>query len=255
MMKKNIDSREPRRAYYLTPIVLMLVVFVNLYRDNSIPNKDTKESPFLIGYSNDDNEKEVSLNMSDESQIKDENNYLMLEDKELGLDSEYLLSDLRLVDVMDSGNNANTTIYLRDRAATMVENMFMAAKAEGLLLLVCNGYRSGEIQQNGYQNYIEEDKKEGSKEYGILADYSEYQTGLALDIMSNSMLKESDLEFLNTPEGVWIKENAHRFGFVFRSPEGPGDIYATNHLRYVGVSIATIIHQNNWTFEAYFENQ
>ena len=57
---------------------------------------------------------------------------------------------------------------------------------------------------------------------------------------------------------LWTKkkENAHKYGFIERFPEGKEDItgfkYSFSHYRYVGVEAATYIHDNNITFEEYY---
>ena len=57
----------------------------------------------------------------------------------------------------------------------------------------------------------------------------------------------------NTKTGKWLWANAWRYGFILRYPNGKEKITGYNyepwHLRYVGVKEATIIKQQNWTFE------
>ena len=56
-------------------------------------------------------------------------------------------------------------------------------------------------------------------------------------------------------EGAWVAENAHRFGFIIRYPQGrtaeTGYEYEPWHLRYVGVDAATYIYENNLILEDY----
>ncbi len=76
-----------------------------------------------------------------------------------------------------------------------------------------------------------------------------------MDVSSPSadfMLVES---FAQTPEGQWLKQNAHEYGFIIRYPNGKSNItgylYEPWHLRYVGKEIAAEIHQKGITFEEY----
>ena len=50
-------------------------------------------------------------------------------------------------------------------------------------------------------------------------------------------------------------ENAHRFGFIMRYPEGKehvtGYMHESWHYRYVGTKIATDIYDRNITLEEY----
>lgn len=64
-------------------------------------------------------------------------------------------------------------------------------------------------------------------------------------------------EFGDSPEGIWVAENAHRFGFIVRYKRGWEDItgyaYEPWHIRYVGVEHATAIAELNIPFEEYLE--
>ena len=88
--------------------------------------------------------------------------------------------------------------------------------------------------------------------------YSEHQTGLAADVISienpDCMLGEC---FADTPEGQWVAENAHRFGFIIRYLEDmeriTGYPYEPWHLRYVGVETATEVFELGLTLEEYWE--
>ena len=62
-------------------------------------------------------------------------------------------------------------------------------------------------------------------------------------------------EFGGTPEGQWVAENAHRFGFILRfTKDGEpitGYIYEPWHYRYVGVQAAAYIRSHDLTLEEY----
>jgi len=61
--------------------------------------------------------------------------------------------------------------------------------------------------------------------------------------------------FGQTPEGRWVAENAHRFGFIIRYPKGKEQVtryqYEPCHLRYVGVSAAGEMYRKQQTLEEY----
>lgn len=52
-----------------------------------------------------------------------------------------------------------------------------------------------------------------------------------------------------------MRDNAHRFGFVIRYPQGKqavtGYIWEPWHLRYLGVPVATELHSSGLTLEEY----
>ena len=74
-----------------------------------------------------------------------------------------------------------------------------------------------------------------------------------MDLSNNWALEEV---FENTKEFAWLKEHAHEYGYILRYTKGKEDItgytYEPWHYRYVGVDIATKIHDENLTFEEYY---
>lgn len=77
--------------------------------------------------------------------------------------------------------------------------------------------------------------------------HSEYQTGFAFDLRS-----PSGALLIIEPEITWVRENAHRYGFIVRYPEGKTHItgykYEPWHLGYMG-SDAEKIYCSNLTLE------
>ncbi|HRO24464.1 MAG TPA: D-alanyl-D-alanine carboxypeptidase family protein, partial [Promineifilum sp.] len=53
--------------------------------------------------------------------------------------------------------------------------------------------------------------------------------------------------FYKTSEGIWLLENAHKYGFTLSYPfeafETTGFFYEPWHFRYVGVEMATFLHE------------
>lgn len=123
------------------------------------------------------------------------------------------------------------------------------ASAEGLNLYIASGYRSYYYQENVYNRYCEYDAPEVVDTYSARPGYSEHQSGYAFDL---NTIEDS---FADTPEGKWVDENCYKYGFIIRFPKGKEDItgyqYESWHLRYVGVDIATYIHDNNLCLEEY----
>ena len=144
-----------------------------------------------------------------------------------------------------------------------------AGKAAGMDLTMVSGYRSIEQQQANYdvnyQNFLasglsEEEARTKTEEYIALPHASEHTTGLAVDITSTALANQEgnsgllpDLE--NYPEGLWLKENAPKFGFILRYPKEKEAITGINfepwHFRYVGIENAMYMTENNLTLEEY----
>lgn len=127
------------------------------------------------------------------------------------------------------------------------------AKEEGYNIRAASTYRSYSYQTNLYNNYVKQDGVSKADKYSARAGFSEHQTGLAVDV-DNKVSNFNNFE--NTKEYRWMLENAHKYGFILRYPKGKEDItgymYEPWHYRYVGVEIATFIHQNNITYEEYY---
>ncbi len=127
--------------------------------------------------------------------------------------------------------------------------MQKAAELEGCNLYIASGYRSYETQKNLYERYVERDGQQMADTYSARPGHSEHQTGLAFDL--NSI----DASFANTPEGKWIAENCYKYGFIIRYPANKSAItgytYEPWHIRYLGVNLATAVHQSGLCLEEY----
>lgn len=150
--------------------------------------------------------------------------------------------------------------YLDYRVAPHYQEMYNAAKADGITLTPISGYRSYERQKNNFENRIKSnmnagyDRVEATKRAAtiiMIPGASEHNAGLAMDICS---LSES---FENTKEFDWLNEHAAEYGFILRYPkdarsrEITGVVYEPWHYRYVGVEAAKEIKAKGITLEEY----
>lgn len=190
--------------------------------------------------------------------IQNPANLLALVNKEYALD-EYKPTDLVRPDVpFVFGNQELEKAYLRKEAAVQLENMFTDAKSQGILLTAISGYRSYEYQKM----LLEREIAQFGEEKAVMAvappGQSEHQSGLAMDISSQSNNFQVNIEFADTKEGKWLAENAYKYGFILRYPKDKVSItqyqYEPWHYRYVGKDAAKVIHENDWSLEEYFNN-
>lgn len=76
--------------------------------------------------------------------------------------------------------------------------------------------------------------------------YNEHITGLAIDF---SPMSEDSIR--------WLQENAHKYGFILRYPNGKEEytrvLANQQHYRYVGVMDATLMHEKNVCLEEYLK--
>lgn len=141
---------------------------------------------------------------------------------------------------------------LTSQTKTAANEMFAAAKLEGLNIYLSSGYRSYATQKRLYNNYVNRDGKEKADTYSARPGHSEHQSGLAFDV---NQINDS---FNNTPEAKWLANNCYKYGFILRYPEGKtnetGYKYESWHFRYVGKELAQKLYNNgDWiTMETYF---
>ncbi len=132
-------------------------------------------------------------------------------------------------------------------------NMWNASHEQGYYLMVNSSYRTHEKQQSVYDDYKKSYGTAYADSIAARPGYSEHQTGYTLDIFE---MNTSQKTFPETESYKWLKENAHKYGFIQRYPEDKVDITGYNfeswHYRYVGVEAATYIYENNITFDEYY---
>ena len=181
---------------------------------------------------------------------------LVLVNKNNRLSPDFSPSDLRLVQVLDFYNRRATTIFLRDPAATAAEALFAAAwEEDGLVLWARSGYRSFSRQERTHRNFVNSRGQAQADRFSARAGHSEHQAGVALDVTSASVNGHLTATFGQTAEGLWLRHNAHRFGFIIRYPEDREDetgyAYEPWHIRYVGKESAEVIFRNELILEQY----
>ena len=176
---------------------------------------------------------------------------LFLVNREYSIGKSYVPNDLVKPDV----DCLYSDITLRAEAARALEELFRAAKEEaGFDLTAVSGYRSYGKQQAIHQNKVDQVGQKKALRVSAPAGCSEHQLGLAMDIgrKKSPGLNES---FGATPEGEWVAENCHRFGFIIRYKaeweEITGYAYEPWHIRYVGREHAERIFELDIPFEYY----
>lgn len=175
--------------------------------------------------------------------------------KDRSLPKDYVPSDLVKLTVPTVLANPEIN-QLRKVAADSLSALFETAKIQGVTLKARSGYRSYSTQNALYNGNVSTKGQEYASKYSAEAGKSEHQTGLAIDITSASAGDELTVAFGETKEGMWVKENAHTYGFIIRYPDGKEDVvgYAFEpwHLRYVGYELAKEIFDSGLTVEEFF---
>ena len=173
-------------------------------------------------------------------------NNLILVNKYNYLNKEYVPNDLEEI---SSTCNMGYSNKLRSIARSSFEKMCLKAREEGINLYSVSAYRSYYNQEKIYNNNLKVNSS-NTDTYLAKAGYSEHQSGLAVDI------NKIDSSFSYTIEYYWLKNNAHDFGFIERYPLNKERItgykYEPWHFRYVGEEVASIIKEEDITFDEYY---
>ena len=140
-----------------------------------------------------------------------------------------------------------------------LQEMFDEMRAAGLEPRVVQGYRTRDEQKERLDNKIREymgygKSREEARELAVQWEAepgsSEHETGLCVDISSDS----GDNESANAV-WEWMDENCSRFGFIKRYPNDKSSITGVKgepwHYRYVGPEAAQEITDRNTTLEEY----
>lgn len=141
------------------------------------------------------------------------------------------------------------------KTSDALTKMYKAAKQEGLELVVNSAYRSYQTQVETMADFVARYNTQYANEYVAQPGASEHQTGLGVDLTSQSVVEGKRITFGDTEEYRWVIKNCARFGFIIRFEDGTDGItgiaHEPWHLRYVGEDVAKEIQKNGWTFEEY----
>lgn len=191
--------------------------------------------------------------------VSNPDDILVLVNKQNALPEDYEPSDLVAPDIPFSFEEDIPKRYVRKVAAEALEELFTAAKEEQLELLGASGYRSYQRQNAIFTSNVAKKGEEEARKVSAVPGQSEHQTGLTMDVTSRFVGYDVIEEFAETKEGIWLKDNAHKYGFIIRYPKGKEDItgysYEPWHIRYVGKEAATVIYENGYTFEEYLSQK
>ena len=187
--------------------------------------------------------------------IDNPNNLLVLVNRENNLPSSYKPEDLIIPNVNFSFEGEDQKKYMRKDAALALEELIAKAEEDGHIIYAVSGYRSYERQKAIFLGNVQRSGFEKANTFSALPGQSEHQTGLAMDVSSKSVNYKLVNNFGSTPEGLWLEENAHLFGFIIRYTQTKVEItgyqYEPWHIRYVGIEDATFIKMNGLTLEEF----
>lgn len=153
---------------------------------------------------------------------------------------------------LENGQKVDSRIY------PYLQEMFDAMRADGIYPIVREGYRTAEEQEEIFDEKVQAYMNEGysraraertAKKWVAVPGTSEHQLGIAVDINADKTQSSNEDVY------QWLVNNAYKYGFILRYPQGKEDITGTDyepwHYRYVGVGVAEEIFNTQICFEEY----
>ena len=251
----SYSKKTKSKKIYITAFIISLVLAtILLFIYTNFNNKEK---------TNNDNQNITTSNSTtlneqpkDNIDINDPASQFIVVNKNRPILLSYVPSDLVTPKVTLNSQKSDSENSIRNIVAPNLESLFTDAKNNSLGLMLASGYRSSELQATYYNNLVQSLGQAEADKVSAKPGTSEHQTGLALDIAPTN--RECYLEacFADTKEGIWLKDNAYKYGFILRYPQGKEQVtgyqFEPWHYRYVGKDLAQKIYSQNTTLEEYF---
>lgn len=145
---------------------------------------------------------------------------------------------------------------LRQEAVENVSILLKDAQDAGSPMKIISSYRSYATQITVYQKWVNLYGKTEADRVSARPGHSEHQTGLALDLGAIDGACSLEVCFGDTRAGKWLANNASKYGFIIRYPQGKeaatGYSYEPWHIRFVGLELANNISNSGKTMDQYF---
>ena len=142
-------------------------------------------------------------------------------------------------------------VQVDSACADELQQMLADCRAQGVSITLTAGYRTQDEQLAFFNNEVDRQMIAGSnadRAYAVaeqrvgVPGTSEHELGLAIDVQGASAQ-------------AWLRENAWRYGFILRYPEGSESITGrgadSSHYRFVGLPAAEQIFTLGITLEEY----
>ena len=234
---RDDDTKGLKKAMVVLPLVIIIIIICALIAGI---RQYTSLKP--------DDDAGSSMQSSEEKPTVEENKLLLVVSPETPLPSDYKLELAAFGDIqVDRG-------VIPD-----LEEMMDAVAEDGIGLVAAEGYISEEIQHKLYQNEVRRITAEGipenSAEEQAMRKYPpenmcEKQTGLCVTFKN-----KDNSSFEGSKAYRWLMENASRYGFVLRYPEGKEKDTGMDPdpalFRYVGAKYAKKMKTLNMCLDEY----
>lgn len=144
--------------------------------------------------------------------------------------------------------SANKIEQFNTEAWPFLKFMLDSAKNSGVTIYVKSAYRSFDEQESLKSYYTVVYGAGTANSFSADQGYSEHQMGTTADFITTGLGGQLS-GFDKTDAYKWMLENAHKFGFTLSYPKNNSHyIFEPWHWRFVGVKLATYLHDNNLNF-------
>jgi len=165
------------------------------------------------------------------------------------LNENYVPAELAEIDerYLYNNNHKDKPIQIHAKVKPYLYKMLESASSSGVNIKITSAYRSFNDQANLKLSY-KMIYGSGANKFSADQGYSEHQLGTAVDLTTPE-LKNLSLDFEKTTAYRWLNENAYRYGFVISYPrENKYYQFEPWHWRFVGVALATKLHNSHQYF-------
>jgi D-alanyl-D-alanine carboxypeptidase len=144
-------------------------------------------------------------------------------------------------------NVKNKPLQIHTKVLPYLEKMIDDAEKEKVIIQAISAYRSF-----GEQAYLKSSYKvtygSGANKFSADQGYSEHQLGTTLDLTTPSV-GATFSNFEKSDAYKWLAQNAYKYGFIISYPkENSYYIFEPWHFRFVGITLATRLHEQNTYF-------
>jgi len=137
--------------------------------------------------------------------------------------------------------------YIHGNVLTFLYALLEEAKKSNIDLKVKWGFRSF-LEQYNIKTSDVITYGTGANKFVADQGYSEHQLGTTVDFVTSEFNANSSL-FYKTKAYQWLLENAYKYGFILSYPENNKYyIFEPWHWRFVGIKLATRLHDENKYF-------
>jgi len=165
------------------------------------------------------------------------------------LNEHYVPQSLSQIDANYLLNPASS-MQIHANVLPFLNKMLEASARDGVQLKIVSAFRSFGAQATLKSSYKVTYGAGTANAFSAEQGYSEHQLGTTLDF-TNPKVGNTFSGFDKTDEYKWLVQNAYKYGFVISYPkENTYYMYEPWHWRFVGTSLASLVHDKNSFFYA-----